>query len=253
MLDDLLSICGFSQREQVVLGALLEHGPSGAGALAKRTALKRPTVYAVLEGLIAAGFVERTKRERRLRFSAIAPAMLPQVIESRARHRFEQVQEASKLMGERLQEMTRPAPHGLGGFEIATLESNEAVYIQLLDTLLGGDYSAIFNPQLTLAGEGTRHVADFLKRTAQTKPHIREIIVSGPRAEWYKKNIRNENHLVKEINRAQKIATDMIFISGHVVLSHYGAQKEMAIKISHAGYYQSMMAVFEMLWESLPS
>ena len=248
---DLLDICGFSERERQVLSYLLGTSSSTASLIARRTGLKRPTVYSVLEALIDLGLVQRSKHENVATFSAASRELIPELIESRAKAHYTEVQSAAKDISNYLQELPHPITRDIAGFAISTLESAESVYLQLHGSITSGDYSAVFNPQVVAVKEGKQIIAQFLRETARSKPHIREIIVAGQEANWYKRHIANKNHKVKELPKSAKILTDMILLNDSVILSHYGSQDESAVKITQPLFYETMLTMFEELWERL--
>ena len=53
----LLAECGLNETEQVILLCLLQEGRSRASEIAKRTDMKRPTVYSALGNLLDIGLV----------------------------------------------------------------------------------------------------------------------------------------------------------------------------------------------------
>ncbi len=74
---------GFSEKEATCFLALQELGPSSTSAIAARTGLKRPTVYLVLERLIARGCVSKISRDKTQEFRALSPVVLWEGIRSR--------------------------------------------------------------------------------------------------------------------------------------------------------------------------
>lgn len=251
MLENLLATCGLNKTEQKVLMALVRRGSGIASIIAKQTGVKRPTVYAALDSLIRFGLVTSEKRSGVNYFDVIALRLIPKVLENHAKIQFNDVKGALKAMPQELSKFAIKEKFELAGFEIRTMESIEAVYAQLEDSLLGGDFCAIFNPQVAIKGQIKDIVINFLKETAKTRPRIREIAVAGSTTDWYKSYIRNPNHIVKELPSAQKFPTDMILLKGSVILSHYELRNALSIKITHQEFYQSMMTMFEMTWASI--
>ena len=243
--------CGLNESEQKIFIYLMRYGMSIASLIAKRIGIKRPTVYAALNNLIKIGIIVKHKKANVTYFSALSPHMISKILEDSAKQKFEEIKYASKLIEPQLLELSQKKEKDFGDFEIEALETKGGVYIQLEEVLLGGDFDAIFNPQKALIGSYKELVAKFLKETAKTEPYIREIVVSGPAADWYKNHIQNKNHLIKEIPVKRKILSDMMFIDGSVVLSHYELNKEVSIKITQKDYFQSMLTIFEMLWEKI--
>jgi DNA-binding MarR family transcriptional regulator len=252
MLDTSLKACGLNNSEQKVLLALLKQSPCLASSISKRTGLKRPTVYAVLDSLVEMGLVVKKRHRNATQYTPIPLDTIPQLLENRARRAFNQVQQAVEQIKPALEQFQQQEKVELAGFEISSVESLDAMYLQLEGALLSGDFDAIFNPQMSFALPNMDEVImKFLKETAQTKSHIREIAVEGPLTEWYQSHIKNPNHQLKIIDSSEHIYSDMIFVNDKVVLIQYDPEHEVGIEIRQKEYYESMKTVFEMLWKRL--
>lgn len=248
MLRNLLVTCGLNETEQAVFIHLVERGSSTASVISTQLRLKRPTVYATLDSLLSIGILSKQKKEKVTYFFPVSIGMIPKIFEERARSRFEEVSQATKLMEPHLQQLKRSNQDEMQRFENVTFESVEAVYAQLESTLMGGDFSAFFNPQMV---KGDELIVRYLKQTAKTKPNIREIAVAGSRTDWYKSLIKNPNHFLKEIPAGSQLFSDMILIKGSVIMLDYDPKNEIAIRIKHKNHYLSMLKIFDLLWERL--
>lgn len=249
MIGNLLTSCGLNKTERDVLLCLIERGASIASILAKQLNIKRPTVYAALEQLTRLDLVTKKKQESVTYFYPTSADLMPEILKQRAKIKFEEVEDAANLLKKALKQRQQPQPYK---FKNVTFESIEAVYAQLEDSLMGGDFLAIFNPQKAVYNTASeRIVSHFLKESAKTHPSIKEIAVSGPVTDWYKSKIHNPNHHLKEIGEDEQVITDMILLNGSVILLDYDPNQKVAIKITHDNYYKSMTAVFNMLWARL--
>lgn len=252
MLSNLLTTCGFNRSEQAVLIHLLKRGATTATLISKATGLKRPTVYAILESLIASNLVVKQKKKETTYFAALSPQMISKVLMQNAQRKYDDLKTSAKLLETQLDEIALKLDNDFGVFDIRALDSIDTVYASLETALGGGDYSSIFNPQVVFKTESARKVAAaHAKEASKTKPHIRDIMVDGPETRWWLKQMKDPNYQYKLIAEDQKILSDMIFMGGSVYLLHYEPGKEVAIKITQPDYYTSMMTVFEMLWEKL--
>lgn len=251
MAEELLHTCGLNHNEQQVLLALLRSGGVPAASLAKRVGLKRTNVYAILESLSETGLISKRQRQGVTWFSAVNPERISSILEARARQKYESVRNATQMLQPTLTEISASSPRHLAGFELSTVESQEGVAALLEELLLAGHFSAIFNPQIHFVPEIKPKVLNCLIKSAETAPPIREIAVSGPITDWYASEIRNKNHQLKQIPAGKHILSDMILQDGAVTLLHYDARQEVAFRIAHEDYYESMMCIFEMLWDSL--
>lgn len=249
MLENLLATCGLNNTEQKIFSYLLEKGTSLAGVISKRLNIKRPTVYAALDSLLRIGLLTKQKRKEVTYFATVPVQIIPEIFEQQAKNKFEEIKGATKLLETKLQPFQNQNFSDNPIFENITIESIEAVYAQMEDALLGGNFCAIFNPQKAVFAELKNVIARSLKETAKTKAHIRELAVAGPECEWYKSHIQNPNHILKEIPADSGYISDMILLKGSVFLLDYSPKNEVAIKITHQNHYKSMMSLFEMLWE----
>ncbi len=170
----------------------------------------------------------------------------------RAQSTFNKTQSAVKLLNEYLAACPESRQLEAGGFEIAVFEKPEDVFKQVETALTSGRCCGIFNPQTACSSsEGKQVTRKYLAKTAQEKSNLREIMVSGPEAQWYRRSIKNPNHQVKELPSTLAFDADFIFSPGTVMLNHYENQNMVTLKIRHKGFHQSMMALFNYLWERL--
>lgn len=250
MLSNLLHTCGFNSSEQSVLLHLLKRGATTATLISKSTGLKRPTVYAILESLIARNLVVKQRRKETTYFTALSPEMISKTLIKNAQRKFTDLKTSAELLETHLDDVAIKTEYDFGVFDIRTLDSIDTVYASLESALGGGDYCSIFNPQKVFTTEAKKVAAAHAREASKTNPQIRDIIVDGPEARWWIKQMKAPNYAYKLIPEDKKVLSDMIFMGGSVYLLHYEPGKEVAIKITQQDYYISMMTVFEMLWES---
>ena len=254
---ELFSTCGLSGTEQLVLLDLLEREGSTAGALAKRLQLKRATAYSALQNLEDWGLVIRNRGPSVTIYSTVPPTMVPQILCDAAKKQYEDVERASKLLESQMAEYRRKSKQKIKGYEINTADSRESAFSIVLDVLTGYDFCSIFDPHTAATGPSEANIIKFAEYSVINKPSIRDIVVDGPRAEWYLKLIYdrpkvNPNHKAKLLPAKYGIITDFIIANDSVYLTNYDPGAEMLIQIKHRDYYDSMMSVFNFVWEHLP-
>lgn len=251
MIKNLLQTCGLNTTEQQVFLHLFERGESIASVLAKQLQLKRTTVYAALDALVHFGIVTRKKRGAASYFSCLPPEMVAKMLEARARQQFEDVHNATHLLQAQLKGLL-PKKQDFGAFEVSTFESMEAVYLQLEETLVSGDFTSFFNPQLAIKSERYKTlVKNFLISTSKTKATIREIMVSGPMTDWYKSFVDNPNHKIKEIDKDARFFSDIILINDYAIFNSYDPKNEVGIKIREKHLHQSLLTLFNWMWDRI--
>jgi predicted transcriptional regulator len=243
MLDTFLQACGLTTSEGKIFTTLLQHGATIAGMIAKHLNMKRPTVYAALDHLCDYGLVYKTKKGSTTYFSPIAIDMISEILQDREDRLYEEKKKAIASLALKLPLVQTSSFRDMGGVNLSTLDSREAVYMGVKKMLFQGGFLSIFNPQEIFHDARMRKITlDFLQETAQSKKPIREIIVHGPEALWYKNHVCNPFHQVKELPAEKK-----------VILCDYDPPPEVMVTIERKDFFESMKTMFELIWNSLPS
>jgi len=81
MFERYLQEIGLTDKESVVYLNLLNSGDSSVAEVAKKTNIKRPTVYTVLESLLKKGLVSETTKDNKIRYQAEPPERLETFVE----------------------------------------------------------------------------------------------------------------------------------------------------------------------------
>jgi hypothetical protein len=120
-------------------------------------------------------------------FSPVTPDMVAEILQDREQQRYEDKKKALASLALQIASIQIPAYSKQSGVHFSTLDSREAVYMKLKKVLFQGGFLSIFNPQEIFHDARIRKITlDFLQETAHSKKPIREIIVHGPEALWYK-------------------------------------------------------------------
>lgn len=75
-LSKLLLSVGFSEKEALIYLALLESGKTGATSVAKRSGIKRPTAYLILEELAEKGLITLSPGKKVRQYQAVDPSVI---------------------------------------------------------------------------------------------------------------------------------------------------------------------------------
>lgn len=250
-MNKVLAQCGFSPHEQDILAFLLQHSSASARTIASATKMKRPTTYLTLQGLIDAGLVVKRSQGKTTVFATVPRESLPEILRTRARATLAAFEQATTQLQESIARLTPISSALLGGLSVESIESERGLLREMYECLLAGDFVGIFNPQLLHGKEAAALIADYLKRTAITKPRIREILVDGPRCTWYRSQIKNPNHEIRLLPAQCRYLADQILIDGMIVLIDYSTTSPAAVKITHQNLYTSFQALFDEMWERL--
>ncbi|MFC1616576.1 TrmB family transcriptional regulator [Patescibacteria group bacterium] len=249
MIENLLKTCGLNNSEQSVLLQLLKRGSTTASILSKITGIKRTTIYSILESLLITGLVTKQIRDKTNYFNAASPETIPKILENHAHSKYQDIKTATSLLKTELKNFIPESAANFGTFKVEAVESIATVYAQLEKAFSFTKLSGIFNPQEALSKEIEPLVKKFISSTNTRKANMREIMVAGPRADFYEGLIKNPNHHLKRIPSNTAIGSDIIIVNDYVLLLQYQKGRESVIKITEPDLRQSMLTVFNMLWE----
>jgi len=247
-----LEVCGLNETEQTIFQYLVSHGSSIASVISKRVSIKRSNVYFALEHLVKIGTVTKQKREKITYFESVSPSVCREILVNRQKNKLDEVDYATKMMEKEMFELSKSATKQINNYKIEVIESTEMLYMNLEKLLKKGGFQCIFDPNKVFLNKKVKEICiNFLKNTAVTKAQVREIAVSGELTNWYRDQIQNNNHKVKEISESREILSDMFLVDGSVILLDYESEEKVGIKISHDNFYKTMMTLFDILWEKI--
>lgn len=238
---------GFQGKQQQIIAYLLKTDSSTAGIIAKKTGLKRPAIYAILDDLINQGLVSKTVLNKVNHYSISSRESFCESLKYRLENNFTNSSNAISDLSKYLKNL--PSSYNINQFSVSALNSKEDVLKLMLETLTQAQgFVAVFNPQVTITDDTYQNVKTFLSTTAAKNIPIKEIVVKGVRAEWYRKQIKNSKHLIKLIPANKKLVTDFIAFGDNLIIFNHIPGNEYAILIKDKYLSQSFKAIFELLW-----
>lgn len=248
-MERLFASCGFDDKQSKILTFLSAHNYSTAGIISKNLSIKRPTVYAILDKMVNDGLVKNIKSRGVSHYSIENPEYLPKKIILKAKNDFERtISSAESLTRELKTVALSKKTNNLSGFKIKAVDTLSGVIKEVEHALMSEGFSAIFNPKLTLTGDGLKISKKFLNITSVTKPKIRELVVPSSAAERYKTMVKNPNHQVRDLPKGFLVETDIIIYSNSVCLTHYYDKAWSAITVEQKELSTTFNSIFEMLW-----
>jgi len=250
--DELLSRCGLNASERVVLLQLLEKGEASVGLLSKRLGIKRPTIYSALANLENLRIVDKVRRQSVYTFRSIPPREIPKQLLQRAKKEFSEIEEATKNLEGFMDQFPVHKSQHMGGYEIVCVETRKGAE-ELVDALTQFPYESIFDPKLIAVGDWKRKLKSIAAAQSKYSPKIREIIVAGKEASWYREQISNPNHSLRFLPSSLELLTDITLIQDLVILNSYEEGSEVSLRIRHVGLFSLMKVVFDSLWDRLES
>ena len=245
-----LNAAGLSETEAIVLEGLIYSESMTAGALAKRIKLKRPTVYAALDSLSEKGLVHKKMSPKAQVYSSIPGNSIVSKLYADHQQKVTLFKDATDAIKAIFAELPQKKKRNVDGFELETVTSEKGIYEYLYTSLTSEPFSAIFDPAL-LTPKARKIVIKFLEETEKTKNEIREIVRNGSAFNWYKKQIKNPNHLIKPAPANWEIDCDLIISREKITLISYDEKQGNALRVLHKPFASILRSMFELVWESL--
>lgn len=239
--------------EQAIVDALSKEGRMLASTIARKTRVKRPTVYAALAKLQDAGIIITFLDKHSRYFQLVDAEALQDVLNLEAKATYQAKLHAIESLAEHIKARQAEQHQFLSGFELSTVDLTETVYQELATAFKSNKrLRAIFNPQLVIVDEASRkHIKDFLRIAHENGAQIQEIAVAGPVTDWYAKQIHNPKHELKQIDASQKLLTDCIFGEEAIYFLKYDNSEGAGVRIQRPDLIQSMNVIFDLLWDRL--
>ncbi|MBU1178221.1 hypothetical protein KJ903_03290 [Patescibacteria group bacterium] len=233
---------GLSDKEAKVYVASLELGSALASEIAKKSGIKRATVYVVLDELIKKGLVGTTKKDKKLTFVPESPGKLLVGIEDRKRHLEETEANVKTVLPELKSLFERSGKVPRIRF-YAGLEGIRQIIQEALE--VGEDYCHIV-PTKTYSQTMLNFAEGYVKRKATAGIHTRVILDKIPWSLEHVKHDQEENRESRFIPAEYDITTGVRIYGNRVALISY--QNEIGVVIEDAEIAKMMQMFFEVLW-----
>ena len=251
-MHDIFSRLGCSDTQSKLYLMLLENGPSIASMLAKRTRIKRVTVYGALEGLMEKGLVETYQRNKVHYFQAVDPEVIAEKCDQlfqveRSFHK--RAQEVVKEL-KKLQQSCHPHIMDLKGI-VQYYEGDEAVKTLIQETLqfpekmqycigLSGYHV------LQMEGDWKRYIHSRLK----TGMKVKSLQLDSEEAREYQsrdKSELRETRLIQHKKFPQE--GELNIIGDKIILYTSEAGEATGVKIRNKKIANILKQLFEIAWD----
>ncbi len=232
---------GFDEKEAKVYLALMQLGKDSAFNIARRTELKRSTVYVVLEHLIAKGMVGTEKTRKALLYFAAHPKKLLTQLENKKKNLEESMPSIMALYNAMPEKPSIQIYDGLNALK--------ELYIDSVDYLKSHKEVVYFGSMKHF--ERFPELLDtWLKATKNKGYHVRELFPDDKFHREYatraKKNA-NPNHQIRFITKDFSFLNDNSIYGNKLII--YSTQKEFfALVIESGAIAKSYLSMFELAW-----
>lgn len=242
----ILKTIGLSDKQAIVYCALLELGEAKMTDLAKRSKLKRPTVYLVVDELDVLGLVSSITKGKRKVYSVVHPKRIAELLESRKTQFQDLLPQMLAMYGTSGGKPKIQMLEGVEGvrqayreaFFLLKEEGNEGLWFGNISLLLEVFPEVINEYHHTLAQLGTYR--------------IRELIFGGEKSqEWVLRmqKSRNPDHKIKYLDdRGLCGQTDQLIVGNKVIF--FSIKKDLfTLILESEEIAKSQRFMFESLWK----
>jgi len=252
MLKNLFQNCGLNDKEQKIIIYLLVHGKSLASTIAKRTNIKRTTVYNLLDNLSLMGLIHCTKNNKLNYYTSLQPQMIAEQLNTKAEQKLSETKLSTRILQQELEKIQRTPSITQFGFNIMAFHQKSQIYAELMQRICSQDFCGIFNPQAFSKEDKFIYLKEFLQHANNSTRNIREIAVSGPITDWYLTQLTNPNHQVKIIDKPEKLfLTNIVLIKNSIVFTNHLDNMEASIIVDNQQLYETFQFLFNQLWKNL--
>lgn len=230
---------GLNKKQASIYLALLELGQSSAPTISKKSGVKRPTTYVILQELRQRGLLTEIPKKSKTLYTAKSPEML-------LAERKEQNEEIRIAMPEILAlynaKSEKPKVRFYQG-EREVLDLYHKEIFQEKEILFIASIESI--PE-NIMGSIVRHIPKIQKGEIV----IREIQQGDPVSQAFKKKYANEFWTIKTAPEEFQLPTDNAIYGNKIAIFSYKSEP-MAVVIESEDVAKTYRSLFEMAWSSI--
>lgn len=245
-IEKILITLGLTEKEAQIYLVLLQVGQDSVFNIAKKSELKRPTVYLILDSLLQKGLASILKTPKAILYSATSPKKLEYQVE-------EQKNNLEKILPtlETIYNLEPNKPkiqifQGANGLKtiiteiIETLKPNQEI-------ICYGNIDYLYHP-----GSVYKEIADlWISKSTNKLYKIREIINTSEHSKIYSTNIskmKNQNHQIRFAPNNLNFECDNVIYGNKLAI--FSTQKDLfVVVIESEPIVNSYRQVFEALWQ----
>ena len=240
--SDLIRI-GFSLKEAKLYLALLGKGGATAAELTAASALKRPTVYKLLENLQERGLVTASTRESRRFFTPEPPEQLLKYVETQKRNVERLLPDLSDLFMSKSQHHRVRYYDGVAGIR--------RIHDILLALPHGSNYYYWGSMHSTVEALGEDFVADYTRKRVSkgiwsNAIYPREEAMRNPALRGCPENLRR----IRYFNLQSTKSLGQLFLFDHKIAILSGRCDLFGMVLESEDCYSIMKMVFDSMWET---
>ncbi|HBT75087.1 MAG: Transcriptional regulator, TrmB [Candidatus Wolfebacteria bacterium GW2011_GWE1_48_7] len=241
MLKNSLLQLGLDEKEAGIYLASLELGPCSIQDIAKKSGIKRSTIYGIISDLKTRGLFNETIKGKKRLFIASNPETLSSLIDRQR-----------TLLDKILPELRGISNAELGKPKVRFYETLEEIRSAYIDSISGNDQEilSITSAESGLNFLGPEWIASYIRTRIERGIHIRAIIDSSPTSLQVFSTDKESLRQTKILPSNKHFVTD-IEIYGNKVLITSFEKEHWAVVIESETISSMMKMVFAIMWDSL--
>ena len=242
-LEQTLINIGLNENEAKVYLASISLGPTTILKIAKKSDLKRTTVYSVVEELKRKGLMRIDLNGLKQLYSPEDPKKLDLILKERER-KFSDI----------LPEFEALYKYKDSGSNIRYYEGFEAIkgiYNMLVDDIKKGEDYLVISDQEKGYKQDPEFFQDFMERRAKKPINIRMLLRDSAITREHKKFSKNYALNIKILNRESKLNTDIVITPQHLLIQQM-TDEVVALVIDNPPIIETHKELFELLWKTIP-
>ncbi len=233
---------GLSEKEAIVYLTSLELGPSSVLKISKLCALKRPTVYLIVESLTKKGLMSIEIKGFKKYYKAENPDRLETIFNERKQELLKHLPFFHEIYAKDKSDSFIKYHEGL--------EAVKLIYSDLLDDIEpGDDYLVIGNQEAWLALD-PHFFQKFIEKRAKLDIKLRLLFQDSQIAREHQKYERNYNEKVKILPKNTTLTTNFVITSKKIII-HQLTSPVLAIVIQNKNITKMNVEMFEIIWNSI--
>lgn len=242
MLLSVLQQIGLSEKQARIYLASLELGETTIKELAKKSEIKRTTIYDFIDEMVNLGYIKLTAKGKKKKYLAINPEELQLIIKKR----------------ETLLAQVMPLLNSMSNVsgakpKIWFYEGVEALKEVYSDSLkYSGEILAI-GGETAVNALGNDWVLNYIKKRIKKGIHVRGIVAKSELIEKKYTSKDQEQYRTSKLVDSKKYPLPIeINIYGHQRIFLISTHDQIGVIIESEKIYQTMKSFFELLWDNLP-
>lgn len=243
MLKESLLQLGLDEKEASIYLASLELGPCSIQDIAKKSGIKRSTIYGIISDMKTRGLFSETVRGKKRLFIASNPETLNSLIERQ------------KLLLEKiLPDLKGISNVELGKPKIRFYETREEIRTAYTDTISTGapEIFSITSSESGVNFLGQEWIDDYIRKRIERGIRIRAIIDDSPISRSIASADKDSLRQTKVLSSNRHFVTDIEIYNNKVLIASF-EKEQWAVVIESETINAMMKMVFAIMWEGLPS